>query len=81
MKYKIIKKVIPSKIINEKGKVVVLSETDVTEQIAPSTIYPDGTRVLKAATQEDLKYAFEKLGMTEFIEVAEEEKQIDNTKK
>ena len=33
------------------------------------------------ATQEDLKYAFEKLGMTEFIEVAEEEKQIDNTKK
>lgn len=81
MKYKIIKKVIPSKIINEKGKVVVLSETDVTEQISPSTIYPDGTRVLKAATQEDLKYAFEKLGMTEFIEVAEEEKQIDNTKK
>ena len=28
-----------------------------------------------------IEYAFEKLGMTEFIEVAEEEKQIDNTKR
>jgi hypothetical protein len=81
MKYKIIKKVVPSKFINEKGKVVILSEKDETEQITKSSLYPDGTRVLKAATQEDLKYAFEKLGMTEFIEVAEEEKQIDNTKK
>lgn len=80
MKYKIIKKVIPSKIINEKGKVVVLSETDVTEQIAPSTIYPDGKRVLKAATQEDLKYVFEKLGMNDAVEIVEEEKQIDSKK-
>jgi hypothetical protein len=80
MKYKIIKKVIPSKIINEKGKVVVLSETDVTEQIAPSTIYPDGKRVLKAATQEDLKYVFEKLGMKDDVEIVEEEKQIDSKK-
>lgn len=80
MKYKIIKKVIPSKIINEKGKVVVLSETDVTEQIAPSTIYPDGKRVLKAATQEDLKYVFEKLGMNDDVEIVEEEKQIDSKK-
>lgn len=80
MKYKIIKKVIPSKIINEKGKVVVLSETDVTEQIAPSTIYPDGKRVLKAASQEDLKYVFEKLGMKDDVEIVEEEKQIDSKK-
>lgn len=80
MKYKIIKKVIPSKIINEKGKVVVLSETDVTEQIAPSTIYPDGKRVLKAATQDDLKYVFEKLGMKDDVEIVEEEKQIDSKK-
>jgi len=80
MKYKIIKKVIPSKIINEKGKVVVLSETDVTEQIAPSTIYPDGKRVLKAATQDDLKYVFEKLGMNDHVEIVEEEKQIDSKK-
>ena len=80
MKYKIIKKVIPSKIINEKGKVVVLSETDVTEQIAPSTIYPDGKRVLKAATQEDLKYVFEKLGMKDDVEIVEEEKHIDSKK-
>ncbi len=80
MKYKIIKKVIPSKIINEKGKVVVLSETDVTEQIAPSTIYPDGKRVLKAASQEDLKYVFEKLGMNDDVEIVEEEKQIDSKK-
>ena len=35
-----------------------------------------GQRVLKAATQEDLKYAFEKLGMTEFIEVAEEKSKL-----
>jgi hypothetical protein len=80
MKYKIIKKVVPSKFINEKGKVVVLSETDVTEQIAPSTIYPDGKRVLKAATQEDLKYVFEKLGMKDDVEIVEEEKQIDSKK-
>jgi hypothetical protein len=70
----------PSKFINEKGKVVVLSETDVTEQIAPSTIYPDGKRVLKAATQEDLKYVFEKLGMKDDVEIVEEEKQIDSKK-
>ena len=55
-----------------------MSETDVTEQIAPSTIYPDGKRVLKAATQEDLKYVFEKLGMKDDVEIVEEEKQIDS---
>lgn len=57
-----------------------MSETDVTEQIAPSTIYPDGKRVLKAATQEDLKYVFEKLGMKDDVEIVEEEKQIDSKK-
>ena len=55
-----------------------MSETDVTEQIAPSTIYPDGKRVLKAATQDDLKYVFEKLGMKDDVEIVEEEKQIDS---
>ena len=69
------------RIADESGGEYVEVEQSGRNDLGKIAIEPDGTRVLKAATQEDLKYAFEKLGMTEFIEVAEEEKQIDNTKK
>lgn len=73
MKYKAIIQVIPAKMINAFGKVVVIADKDLTEKCRVSGLYPDGTRTVPAASQADLKYGYEKLQLTGLIEAIDDE--------
>lgn len=59
---------ITMKMINKKGEVVVLSDKGFTEKVEESRRYPNGTRDLKPATQDDLEYFYETLKARKFID-------------
>ncbi len=61
----------PAKYRNEDGVIVVTSATPVKETV-PATVYaPEYERELPAASQRDLKFGYEVMGLVDWIEKEE----------
>lgn len=65
---------------NEKGEVVSLSDKPLELKVEKSIKYPEGLRKIEPATQEDLRYFYEKLGARKFIIKQESTEIKSNTK-
>jgi len=72
MAYEIVPQNLRGKFYNKKGEVVVLDTKDHNEERRGTSTTPPYTRINKAATQEDLKYGYEELGMRTLIRYVED---------
>lgn len=72
MSYKIVPTNLKGKFVNKEGETVVLDSKDFTENRKGTKTKPPFTRVLKAASQKDLKYAYHTLGMRELIQIVDD---------